>query len=125
MKKSNLAVIAVLAALGFLWLGSFTFPAAATGEISGHGTRVVDARQSSRGAGDLKPSGSIRQRANDDNANLSERFKNLGIDKETYLELRERHINLLRGFGPDDVPDIRPRDAAVRQMERQQTNAHR
>src|SRR5713226_7338195 len=104
MKKSNLAVIAVLAALGFLWLGSFTFPAAATGKTSGHGKPAPDARQSSSGASDLKPSGSIRQGANDDNANLSERFKNLGLDRKTYLELRERQINLLRGFAPGDVP---------------------
>src|ERR1700730_7904637 len=41
------------------------------------------------------------------------------IDKETYLGLREDHINLLRGLLPGQPFDFKARGRAIQQMEEQ------
>lgn len=57
---------------------------------------------------------------NNGQAGLPRRFRNLRIDRETYLTLRDQHLNRLRGLGTKAAFDPRIRNSAITQLERRE-----
>ena len=63
------------------------------------------------------PTGNVDDEADD--PDLPSKFK-VNIDKETYMRLRDEHVNLLRGIDPNAIVGGPPlRGAAIEQMEQQ------
>jgi hypothetical protein len=111
--KNNSRLLLVTLLVGVLFLmvslaGTATSDASARGAKNKGKSNKVSSPQVNTNAVD----------SDDDDADLPPRLKGL-IDKETYFQMRDNYINLLRGIDPDNPIDPLARGRAVAQAQSQ------
>jgi Calx-beta domain/CHRD domain len=120
MNRNVVLFMAALAVFCLLSLGSLTFRTSASSDNDHH-----QASASTSQPGDTSSNSSVERSAaaeqrHEGDANLPPRFRDLNIDERTYLDLRERHLNILRGLAPGVTVDPRARVDAVRRLDQRE-----